>query len=100
MLQVSFPDFVGFDWDAGNSDKNRIKHSVGCYECEQIFFNKPIVILPDIKHSSLEKRLSAFGQTDAGRQLTIVFTMRGSQIRIISARDMNKKEREFCRQNG
>jgi uncharacterized protein len=95
MVQISFSDFTGFDWDAGNSDKNRISHAVECYECEQVFFNKPIVVLPDKKHSGLEKRLSAFGTSDEGRHLTVIFTIRRSYIRIISARDMNKREKEF-----
>jgi uncharacterized protein len=95
MVQTSFPDFTGFDWDNGNIDKNRTKHNVEGYECEQVFFNKPIVVLPDKKHSSMEKRLSALGITDEGRYLTVVFTIRRSLIRIISTRDMNKKERSF-----
>jgi hypothetical protein len=97
MVETSFPDFTGFDWDAGNSDKNKAKHGVENYESEQVFFNKPIVVLPDKKHSDIEKRLSAFGITDAGRQLTVIFTIRRSCLRIISARDMNKKEKEFFR---
>lgn len=95
MVQTSFSDFTGFDWDIGNSDKNRT--NVEGYECEQVFFNKPIVVLPDKKHSRLENRLSALGITDEGRQLTVVFTILRSLIRIISARDMNKKERSFYR---
>jgi hypothetical protein len=97
MVQTSFTDFTGFDWDDGNRDKNRAKHHVECYEGEQVFLNKPIVVLPDKKHSSMEKRFSAFGITDAGRQLTVIFIKRRSLIRIISARDMNKKEKEFYR---
>jgi uncharacterized protein len=97
MLQTSFSDFTGFEWDEGNIDKNRIKHDVECYECEQVFFNQPLVILPDKKHSGLEKRLSALGITDEGRQMTIIFTIRRSLIRVISARDMNNKERGFYR---
>ena len=97
MLQTSFSDFTGFDWDDGNIDKNRIRHEVECYECEQVFFNKPIVVLPDKNHSSIKKRLSALGITDGGRLMTIIFTIRHSLIWVISARDMNKKERSFYR---
>ena len=94
-MNVDYPDFVGFDWDAGNHDKNYKKHSVLSVECEQIFFNKPLVLLEDPKHSFSEKRMILLGQTDNGRRLLLIFTMRRNRVRVISARDMNKKEREF-----
>ena len=83
----------GFDWDEGNIDKNEIKHYVRWTECEQIFFNKPLLLLKAGKHSAAEKRYYAFGKTDEGRLLTIVFTLRDSMIRVISARDMSERER-------
>ena len=86
---------TGFDWDEGNFDKNLIKHDVQNWECEQVFFNKPLIILDDHRHSLVEKRLAAFGKTDGGRLLTMIFTIRKSLIRVISARDMNKKERIY-----
>ena len=84
---------IGFEWDEGNRDKNWIKHKVSTTECEQIFFNQPLVIQDDEKHSKEEKRFFALGHTDLGRLLFVVFTIRNGKIRIISARDMNKKER-------
>ena len=93
-MTKEYPEFSGFDWDKGNRDKN-LKHSVQNWECEQIFFNKPLVILDDPKHSLAEDRFAAFGQTDSGRQLVVVYTMRESHVRVISARGMNKKERIF-----
>lgn len=89
-----FPECTGFEWDAGNRDKN-LKHSVEYWECEQMFFNQPLVVLEDLKHSAAEERFAAFGQTDAGRRLTVIFTFRKRNIRVISARDMHKKERKF-----
>jgi uncharacterized protein len=65
------------------------------WECEQVFFNQPLIVLDDAKHSDKEERFAAFGQTDTGRKLTIVYTVRGTLLRVISARDMNKKERLF-----
>jgi len=65
------------------------------WECEQIFFNEPLIILDDPKHSYAEKRRAAFGKTDAGKLLTVVFAKRGSLIRVISARAMKRKERNF-----
>ena len=94
-----FEKFIGFQWDEGNIDKNLLKHQVQNWECEQIFFNEPLIILDDPKHSLLEKRWAAFGQTDVGRFFTIIFTKRGKLLRIISARDLNGKERKFYENN-
>ena len=84
----------GFDWDKGNARKNE-KHNVSMAEAEQVFFNEPLLVLEDSKHSNLEPRFHALGKSDYKRQLHITFTLRqaGEKIRIISARDMHKKER-------
>ncbi len=88
----------GFQWDDGNSEKNWISHQVAKSECEQIFFNQPLVIGNDEKHSTVEKRYYVLGQTDSDRLLYIVCTVRQNLIRVISARDMSKKEREVYNQ--
>ena len=93
-MAKEFPKFSGFDWDSGNHEKN-LKHNVIHWECEQVFFNQPLIVLDDAKHSDKEERFAVFGQTDTGRKLTIVYTVRGTLLRVISARDMNKKERLF-----
>jgi uncharacterized DUF497 family protein len=98
-MEIELADFIGFQWDEGNLDKNLVKHKVENWECEQIFFNAPLLVLDDPSHSRAEKRWAAFGQTDAGRLLGVIFTKRGDLIRVISARDMNKKEREFYEEN-
>lgn len=87
-------DCVGFDWDEGNTEKNWIRHQITRNESEQVFFNEPLVIADDTKHSQYEKRWYILGRSDAGRLIFIVFTIRKDLIRVISARDMNKKERE------
>jgi uncharacterized DUF497 family protein len=87
-------DCVGFDWDEGNLLKNWEKHGVSAFECEQVFFNRPLIAAPDEMHSSTEPRFYALGQTDASRLLFIAFTIRGRLIRVISARDMNRRERK------
>ncbi|SMC78202.1 hypothetical protein SAMN02746065_11020 [Desulfocicer vacuolatum DSM 3385] len=84
----------GFDWDDGNINKNWLKHKVSPAECEQIFFNRPLVIQDDIKHSEEEKIFYALGRTDSKRTLFIAFTVRNNRVRVISARDMSRKERE------
>ncbi|MGB5455329.1 MAG: BrnT family toxin [Gammaproteobacteria bacterium] len=87
---------TGFDWDEGNTRKNE-KHNVSMAETEQVFFNAPLLVLEDSKHSNQEPRFHALGKSDEKRLLHITFTLRqaGEKIRIISARDMHKKEREI-----
>jgi uncharacterized DUF497 family protein len=87
-------DCEGFQWDAANSGKIRERHGVSPAECEEVFFNRPLVIGDDVKHSAAEERLYALGQTDAARLLFVVFTMRGRLIRVISARNMSRNERK------
>lgn len=83
---------VGFDWDKGNEGKNWDKHRVSDGECEEVFFNGPLVAGIDHKHSKQESRYFALGQTDTARLLFVAFTMRGDRIRVISARDMTRRE--------
>ena len=93
-LDKRIAECEGFDWDAGNIIKLWEKHKVSATECEQIFFNEPLVAAPDEKHSDREERFYLLGHTDAGRLLFAVFTIRNKLIRPISARDMNRKERK------
>ena len=88
-----FSNITGFQWDRGNKEKNWDKHAVSNSECEEAFFNSPFIVSSDDKHSSSENRFYALGQTNDQRLLFIVFTVRQYKIRIISARDMNRKER-------
>ena len=95
VMQSGFSQLDGFEWDEGNRDKNRLKHKVSNGECEELFFNQPLIILDDHKHSVEEQRYAAYGMTNEGRRLHIVFTVRGTRYRVISARDMHRKERQF-----
>jgi len=85
---------IGFEWDEGNILKSWERHRVSASECEQVFFNRPLVAFPDVAHSSDETRFYALGRTDAGRHIFVVFTVRNNLIRVISARDMSRKERK------
>ena len=85
----------GFDWDEANSNKNWLKHKVSKIECEQVFFNSPLIIADDEKHSESERRWFLLGRTDVDRKLYVVFTLRKNLIRVISARNMSKNEREL-----
>jgi uncharacterized DUF497 family protein len=87
-------NLIGFDWDEGNKQKNWEKHQVDYTECEQAFFNKPLLLSDDTKHSSQEKRYYALGRSDAGRALFLAFTTRNNKIRVISAREQRKKTKD------
>jgi len=84
---------ISFEWDEGNLDKNWEKHKVFYKEAEEVFFNKPLKVYPDKKHSQKETRCVTYGVTNLGRKLMIIITLRAGNIRIISARNQNKKER-------
>lgn len=86
-------DVVGFEWDEENREKNWIKHRVRWSEAEEVFSQRPLWIAGDAKHSQPEARYAAWGQTASARRLAVVFTLRGSLIRVVSARDMSRAER-------
>jgi uncharacterized DUF497 family protein len=86
---------TGFDWDDGNLLKNWEKHGVTHLEAEQVFFNEQLIVVDDKKHSQDEPRWYGLSSTDSNRTLMIVFTLRNQKIRVISARDMSRKERKI-----
>ena len=94
-----FPDDLarctGFQWDTGSADKNWEAHRVAQAECEQAFFNRPALVAPELARSELEPRYALLGQTYDGRRLAVVFTIRGTLVRVISARDMSRQERRI-----
>lgn len=96
---IDLAKITGFDWDDGNARKNK-KHEVSTAESEQVFFNAPLLLLADAKHSDRESRFHALGKTDQGRMLHLAFTLREAEakIRVISARDMHRKERVIYEQ--
>ena len=94
MSETDFSRHLGFDWDNENTDKIWRKHKVSPFECEQIFFNQPVVVAPDEAHSHSEPRFYVLGRTDAARLLFLIFATRKHLVRVISARDMSRAERE------
>ena len=88
---------VGFEWDQFNATKNWEAHRVSGKECEELFFHSPIIVEDDPRHSIQEARYYSLGQTAAGRLLFVAFTIRGDLIRVISARDMNRRKGEVYR---
>lgn len=85
---------IGFDWDEWNTAKNWERHRVTPEEAEDIFFHEPLLLQTDSGHSRREKRYQALGETRTGRRLMVAFTIRKKLIRVISARDMNRREDE------
>ena len=85
---------IGFEWDDHNVEKNWVIHQVAFWESEEVFFNEPLIVAKDAKHSTVEQRFFALGQTNGGRLLFIVFAVRNNMIRVISARDMSRKEKK------
>jgi hypothetical protein len=96
---VDLSTVVGFDWDDGNARKNE-RHGVSSAEVEQVFFNAPLLLLQDPRHSNAEARFHALGKTLDDRRLHVSFTLRkeATLIRVISARDMSRKERTIYEQ--
>jgi uncharacterized DUF497 family protein len=94
---IDLSRIAGFQWDLGNVRKSADKHGVGQTEAEQVFLNAPLLLMDDSIHSGAEQRFHALGQTDDGRQLHVTFTLRSGAtlVRVISARDMNRKERSL-----
>ena len=96
MIETDLSNLEGFDWDKGNINKSLLKHRVSFLESEEIFGNKPLIILSDVSHSKkAEPCFHAFGQTSSTRLILVSFTIRSKKIRVISARPMNAKERKF-----
>jgi uncharacterized DUF497 family protein len=97
---IELDQITGFDWDDGNSRKSADKHDVSQAEAESVFFNDPLIVAEDLRHSEIERRLNAMGKTAQNRLLHITFTLRqnGTMIRVISARDMHRKERKAYEQ--
>ncbi len=92
VKKLHLPETLIFEWDKGNLEHTK-KHKVEYNECEDIFFDVP-VYFSDEKHSEKEDRFLAFGLTNENRLITLVFTIRNSKIRVVSARNQNRKEKE------
>ena len=90
---MKIPEPIAFDWDKGNLDKNLHKHNISDKEAKEVFNNEPLEIFEDVNHSQKEQRFVAYGVTNLNRKLTIVFTLRKQNIRVISVRNQSKKER-------
>ena len=97
---IDLQQIVGFEWDDGNHRKSADKHAVRQTEAEGVFFNDPLILVEDLRHSDKEQRFNALGKSSQNRLLHVTFTLRqnGTMIRVIAARDMHRRERKFYEQ--
>lgn len=98
-LDFDLTKLEGFAWDQGNLS-HIAKHKVSYLECEQVFANNPLLISKDEAHSETEKRWQVLGQSNGGRQIFLIFTIRKNLIRIVSARNQSRKERIIFKKGG
>ena len=97
-MELDFAKLSGFEWDAGNSRKSLTKHHVSAREAEEVFADPRVCILDDPAHSKNEPRWKVFGSTTDARLLVVSFTVRGLNVRVMSARPMNRRERQVYEQ--
>ena len=86
---------IQFQWDAGNREKNWVKHRVTNGEAEEAFFDPHKRLLGPTLHGERETRHVLIGHTTGQRLLCVVFTIRGHTVRVISARNAHRRERSF-----
>ena len=79
---IDWPRVEGFEWDAGNARKSSDRHGVRQAEAEQLFFNEPLLVVEDPRHSVDEPRFHALGRTDQGRLLHVTFTLSAAAGRV------------------
>ena len=91
-LGEKLKQITGFEWDEYNLEKIKIKYGVTEKEAEEIFFDSKAKHYPDPIHSENEIRKIIIGQTILKRVLFVVYTIRKNKIRVISARDLNKRK--------
>lgn len=94
MARVKLGGVIEFEWDEANI-AHIAKHNVVPNEAEDVFFDENNIQDEDIEHSTVEKRFLIVGKTKRSRLLYQIFTIRGNKIRVISSRDINKKEVEL-----
>ena len=92
---VDLSQITGFQWDDGNARKSEERHGASHSEAEEMFTDERLLVDRDIHHSQSEQRYNALGSTKHYRLLHVTFTLRNNEtdIRVISARDMNRRER-------
>ena len=88
-----------FEWDNQKAERNKIKHDISFDEAETVFSDPLAVIFDDEWHSTAEEREIIIGLSNVDRFLLVSFTERTGGIRLISAREVSKKERQDYEEN-
>jgi uncharacterized DUF497 family protein len=81
-----------FDWDERNIEHLAL-HQISPAEAEQVVLNRPVDLESELRNG--EERVPHIGETDAGRILTVVTTMRGKKVRVVTAWPANKSYRRY-----
>jgi uncharacterized DUF497 family protein len=83
-----------FEWDNAKADQNLLKHGITFNEAQTVFDDPFYVDFYDPDHSENEERYLIIGTSNQGRLLIMSYTERGDAIRLISARELTRSERE------
>ena len=86
---------LSFEWDEEKAKANLKKHKVGFDEAATVFTEPYSITIHDPDHSADEQRYIDIGTSDKGRVLVVVYTERGSHIRIVSCRKATSSERKL-----
>lgn len=89
---------LNFEWNEEKAKANLKKHRVSFNEATTLFIDPFSVTIPDPDHSVSEQRYIDIGSSDKGRVLIVVYTERGSSIRIISCRKATSLERKLYKE--
>jgi uncharacterized DUF497 family protein len=92
MYNVSTMEEGGFEWDSHNIAHIK-RHRVSPFEAEQVITSEPLY--PDFTPQTIkgELRWTVYGQTNQNRCLVVVFTERGTLLRVVTAYEMSAPER-------
>lgn len=82
-----------FEWDSVKSKTNKEKHRITFEEASSVFGDENSLTIDDVAHSRYERREITIGKSVNNQVLVVVYTVRGKNIRIISARKANQKEK-------
>jgi uncharacterized protein len=84
---------MGFEWDPRKAEENFKKHRVRFAEAEPVFGDDHAITIKDGDSDPHEVRFVTIGTGAKGRTLVVVYCYRGKNIRIISARVAERRER-------
>jgi hypothetical protein len=84
-----------FEWDENKAIRNFVKHGVSFEEAATVFGDPLSDTFDDPDHSAEERRFVIIGMSEKGRMLIVAHTDEEEVVRLISAREPTRREREF-----